>query len=181
MKLIVNKNEFSKLTRLQIIEPSSTGYAISIPLDDGSLVILNVNIEEQESDLPAVKKSTVTITEDMYKDFMHCFPIDSNEHMENSQYIEAGTNKRVGSKDQVKTRLRLRIEEGLSFGDIVKAAKYEVDWRIKTSTLKENKVTFMTGALVWLNNADNIQAMLERANKQQGTNDTGTLNYSLKL
>lgn len=86
------------------------------------------------------------------------FPTNAGAHLS----ID-GRNLRSGNKTKIKKRIQALIEESYNMEAVQNAIRFEVWFRVKGSTVNNNKLDFMQGLEAWLNNTSNIDAMIERS------------------
>jgi hypothetical protein len=108
---------------------------------------------------PDPEIETITRTLDTWYNMIKDeFPTNAGAHLG----ID-GRNLRTGNKAKVKKRIQTLIDESYNMDAVLKAIKYEVWFRKKSSSTNDNKLDFMQGLEAWLNNTTNIDAMIERS------------------
>lgn len=163
MQLICNTDELNTLIQASIIEPQGNGKFILYSKADlkGHSYTINVSTDTtstvQENVSKTVNNSIYT-TDKWVTLIKEEFPVNTGK-----LFGKEGRNLRSGNKARMTKLVQKLIDESYNMTAVINAVKYEVWWRIKASTITDNKLDFMKGVEVWLNDTSNIDAMIERS------------------
>lgn len=169
MQLLCSKEELNDLIKESIVEPQGNneffiytkanlkGECHPIRLSCNTEVDLN-NIVKNEQ---VFDNSIYTVDKwaNLIKDE---FPTNTGK-----LFNKEGRNLRSGNKTRILKLVQRLIDESYNMSAVLNAVKYEVWWRVKVSTLSDNKLDFMQAVEAWLNNTSNIDAMIERSLESQ--------------
>jgi len=163
MQLICNTDELNTLIQASIIEPQGNGQFILYSKADlkGHSYALNVSTDTTSTVSEKVSKITnnsIYTTDKWVTLIKDEFPVNTGK-----LFGKEGRNLRSGNKGRMTKLVQKLIDESYNMSAVVDAVKYEVWWRVKASTISDNKLDFMKGVEVWLNDTNNIDAMIERS------------------
>lgn len=187
-KLICTLEFLNDLIKESIIEPQGNGefrlytkanlkghsYPINITCDHN---VEHIEVEE-------VFDNSMYTLDKWYNLIKDEFPTNSAKHL-----FKEGRNLRSGTKSRVKKNIEKLIDESYNMMAVIQAIKYEVWFRVKDSSVSDNKLDFMQGMEAWLNNTSNIDAMIDRSNESNefklatnmDQNDTSGTKRKIKL
>jgi hypothetical protein len=167
LKLVCNDDELNDLVKLNIVEPQGNGkfkiYTKANLKGETTPIDIdhdNVNVVAVTDD--GIPKSDIKTIDGWLAALKNVFPTNSAAHLE-----QEGRNLRTGNKLRLKKRIQALIDESYNMDAVLMAAKYEVWFRKKTSTVGNNSLDFMQGMEAWLNNTSNIDAMIDRAQQSK--------------
>jgi hypothetical protein len=165
MILVVDEQELKDLMSAGLVKTINNKLIVTIKVPEYNCSTFNNNLDFKHYDVEIAYKqqaiTTSTNIEDIYNRLRKVFVTDTNAHLG----MTGGRNLRTGNKNNILRRLALREKEGYNLESLIKAAEYETESRIKNSTPKQNQLNYMKGMEAWLNDTNNIDAMLENMNK----------------
>lgn len=174
MKISLTKQEAQLLIDKKLLKPLGDNlYQLSIRSPVSELFInldVVIDITKEEKRIIQYKTQSKDFIDMKFEELKIAFPRDdSNGEFPKTRVLITGQGD---SKDRFR---RLIKEEGFEADDIIKAAKYEAQWRIRAGILaKQNKLSFMQAMPSWLNNPDNIKVQIEDMIDDVGVNLEGT-------
>ena len=164
MKLLCSDDELNKLVKHNVVEPiNHSTFALNLKANLlGECMRIEIetnnNISYVDKTKEQVSDKTKSVDE-IFNELRDVFPIDTLVPLGR----EGGRNLRSGRKDKILAHIKKHTETGYDLQSIINAAKYEVWYRVNASNSNENKLDFMQGLEAWLNNTDNIDAMIQRS------------------
>jgi hypothetical protein len=172
-----SKEFLNELILHQVIEPRGNGKFVINTKPNLKGDILQIPIQyyeiEQEVNLFDIEPDEISIKQssnktknikDWYMLYRNCFPINIENAIgkENND----GRSLRTGNKDKIMKKLKERMDDGYDIEKLINSVKYEVWWRINESKKTgDNKLQFMRGMEAWVNDTENLDAMIERSEK----------------
>lgn len=161
IKLTCTEYELNELVKQSIIEPQGEGafklYTKPNLKGESYPVIVACDLNADNIEVDEVIDNSIHSLEGWYNTLKELFPTNTGKHLSLD-----GRNLRTGNKSRIKKNIEKLIDESINLSAVVFAIKFEVWWRMKNSTVADNKLDFMQGMEAWLNNSTNIEAMIER-------------------
>lgn len=167
MRLIVTDEEKNFLINNRLLKKSSQENQYELYLKESNLTEVEYITVEIDSEQYEKENNKIKI-EDVYKRYMEGFPIDIEKEIGSSK---EGVSLRSGNKKKILSRLTALLNQGYLVDDIINAVKYEIWFVKKTSTLDNNKLTYVQRAESWINNQGNLDTMIQRYKQSQEFND----------
>lgn len=170
MKLILTDEELDDLLKRRALIPNNGGYALKIPDENSKSSVyievstdVNLSITEYNTSLPvALEPHKVIVKSDvesLYHELRKEFPVDTHKSIWNRS---GGVNLRTGKKISILKSCKELLQD-FTREQIIQAAKYEVQSRINySSKTNKDELQYMKRLGTWVNDATNIEAMLER-------------------
>lgn len=162
-KLICTEDFLNQMIKESIIEPQGDGAFVlyskqnlkgeSFPITVTCDNTVDPTIVKEDK----VDNSSKTIDQ-WYNLIRMEFTTNAGHHLNTD-----GRNLRSGAKTRIKRNIQSLIDQGINLESVIEAIRYENWWRIKESSVGDNKLAFMQGLEPWLNNTANIEAMIERS------------------
>lgn len=187
-KLVCSEELLNKLISQCIIEPQGNREFVLytkknlVGESQAIEIICDVEVDEDSSFITKIVENSEKSLDEWYNLIRKEFPTNASKHLN-----EDGRNLRTGVKSKIKNRIQTLIDESFNLNAVIEAIRYEIWFRIKTSTQGNNKLEFMPGLVTWLNDTTNIEAMIERSiNSEQfkienNMNGTGTVKRKIKF
>ena len=162
-KLICTEEFLNEMIKESIIEPQGDGEFVLYSKQNikGESFPINITCDITVDQL-LVKEEKVDNSSKNIDQWYNLIRVEFSTNV-GRHLSKDGRNLRSGSKTRIKKNIQALIDQGINLTAVIEAIKYENWWRIKQSTVGDNKLAFMQGLEPWLNNIANIEAMIERS------------------
>lgn len=157
-KINYNSEDFETFMKLEgkgLIRMIDTNGVLSMNLREKGVEIINQFISNTTTEINQLipVKTDNTKQNSKFEEFWELFPSsDSHGVFKRTRLLKA-------SKTACEKKYKSFLIEGISHDDIMKALKYEINFR-KSTSIKDNKLTFMKNSLTWLNQKE-FEVILE--------------------